>query len=135
MLRLIFIISSFVFLSLNVANAQVVIDGPNLQIGPGMQFGAGSLRGVGLGSAKIVGNFYCYPSSNQTKILASRNVNDLHPNWKPPSFVGTSWSLKVLKVFDDQNNTFIYGNLISPKGGVVDKGVYGIDGEWICQTN
>ena len=35
----------------------------------------------------------CAPKTNAAKILRTKNVNDVDPNWAPPAFIGTSWSL------------------------------------------
>jgi len=34
----------------------------------------------------------CAPKTNAAKILRTKNVNDVDPNWAPPAFIGLSWS-------------------------------------------
>ena len=115
----------------NFAFAQVVISGPGLELGPGIQFGSDI---KGLGKAKILGTVLCRPNDNQTPILGSRNPSDYHPNWRPPNSIGPGWSLKLDKVYDDLQYTFYHGDLISPKGVTVDRGVYTLQKGWVCET-
>src|SRR6266404_3430282 len=47
----------------------------------------------------------CAPKTNAAKILRTKNVNDVDPNWAPPAFIGLSWSLIETK----QEGIFLSG--------------------------
>ena len=70
----------------------------------------------------------CAPKTNATKILRTKNVNDVDPNWAPPAFIGTSWSLIETR----QEGEFLSGVLVNPRGGVLPGRVYVIANEWDC---
>lgn len=70
----------------------------------------------------------CAPKTNAAKILRTKNVNDVDPNWAPPAFIGTSWSLIETR----QEGEFLSGVLVNPRGGVLPGRVYVIANEWDC---
>ena len=70
----------------------------------------------------------CAPKTNATKILRTKNVNDVDPNWAPPAFIGTSWSLIETR----QEGEFLSGVLVNPRGGVLPGRIYVIANEWDC---
>ena len=39
----------------------------------------------------------CAPKATGAKILRTKNLKDVDPNWAPPAFIGTSWSLIEIK--------------------------------------
>ena len=68
----------------------------------------------------------CAPKTNAAKILRTKNVNDVDPNWAPPAFIGTSWSLIETR----QEGEFLTGVLVNPRGGVLPGRVFVIANEW-----
>lgn len=75
----------------------------------------------------------CNPISNAARILKTPNPNDIHPDWKGESYVGLSWGVRSNgKAIRKDAGTFLKGNLISPRGGVVNKGIYIVASEWEC---
>ena len=70
----------------------------------------------------------CAPKTNAAKILRTKNVNDVDPNWAPPSFIGTSWSLIETR----QEGVFLSGVLVNPRGNALPGRVFVIASEWDC---
>ena len=70
----------------------------------------------------------CAPKTNAAKILRTKNVNDVDPNWAPPAFIGTSWSLIETR----HEGEFLSGVLVNPRGGVLPGRVFVIANEWDC---
>ena len=73
----------------------------------------------------------CAPIDYNPKILSSPNPKSIHPDWKG-SEVGTSWGFFSTKKIKNKDGIFLFGNLISPRGGVITKGCYIIYSEWEC---
>jgi len=73
----------------------------------------------------------CAPIDYNPKILSSPNPKSVHPDWKE-SQVGTSWSFFSTKKIENKDGVFLFGNLISSRGGVITKGCYIIYSEWEC---
>jgi hypothetical protein len=70
----------------------------------------------------------CSPAAPGARILRSPDVNDIHPDWRPPAVIGTSWSLLGVR----REREFLSGRLVSPRGGVQRGRVYVIPSEWLC---
>ena len=70
----------------------------------------------------------CAPKTNAAKILRTKNVNDVDPNWAPPAFIGTSWSLIETR----HEGGFLSVVLVNPRGGVLPGRVFVIANEWDC---
>lgn len=70
----------------------------------------------------------CAPKTNAAKILRTKNVNDVDPNWAPPAFIGTSWSLIETR----QEGEFLSGVLVNPRGNALPGRVFVIASEWDC---
>ena len=70
----------------------------------------------------------CAPKATGAKILRTKNVNDVDPNWAPPAFIGTSWSLIEVK----REGRFLRGRLVDPRGGIQRGRVFVIASEWDC---
>ena len=70
----------------------------------------------------------CAPKATGTKILRTKNVNDVDPNWAPTAFIGTSWSLIEVK----REGRFLRGRLVDPRGGIQRGRVFVIASEWDC---
>ena len=79
----------------------------------------------------IIVKLNCASIDYNPKILSSPNPKSIHPEWKE-SEVGTSWSFFSTKKIDNKDGVFLFGNLISPRGGVITKGCYIIYSEWEC---
>jgi hypothetical protein len=77
-------------------------------------------------------NIGCAPKSNQSRILSSPSPNDIHPQWGGESYIGTSWTLVVNQIIKTNVNTYLQGDLYSPRGGIVNKNVFVIENEWDC---
>jgi hypothetical protein len=75
--------------------------------------------------------FNCAPIDYNPKILSSPIPNSIHPEWKE-SEVGSSWSFISSKKIENKDGIFLFGNLISPKGGVLCNACYIIYSEWEC---
>lgn len=79
----------------------------------------------------IIIKLNCAPIDYNPKILSSPNPKSIHPEWKDNE-VGTSWSFLSTKKIENKDGVFLFGNLISPRGGVITKGCYIIYSEWEC---
>lgn len=79
--------------------------------------------------------FDCSPTMNTARILDKPLANSLHKDWTGENEIGLSWSLKgryrVRDTFSGQE--YLQGDLISPRGSVVNKGVYVLPAEWFCK--
>lgn len=77
----------------------------------------------------------CAPVSTEASILASADMNDIHPQWADGSTVGLSWSLDLQGDEEGADGAyFLYGDLIDPRGNVATRGVYVSDMEWECDS-
>jgi hypothetical protein len=75
----------------------------------------------------------CAPVSTQAKILSSADSSDIHPDWSDGSHVGLSWSLDLMGDEEGSDGEFyLWGDLIDPRGNVVNPGVYVSVMEWEC---
>jgi hypothetical protein len=79
----------------------------------------------------IIIKLNCAPYNYNPKILSSPNPKSIHTDWKE-SEVGESWSFFSTKKIENKDGVFLFGNLISPRGGVITKGCYIIYSEWDC---
>ena len=78
----------------------------------------------------------CAPISTDARILASADVEDVHPDWSDGSTIGLSWSLIPTGDAEDDNGEFyMIGDLIDPRGSVVTEGVYVPVMEWECDSD
>lgn len=78
----------------------------------------------------------CSPIDTEASVLASPDMTDIHPDWSDGSTVGLSWSLDIRG--DRQGSDgewYIFGDLIDPKGSVVNSGVYVSAMEWECDSD
>ena len=74
----------------------------------------------------------CAPLDYNPKILSSPNPKSIHPWQKSGGEVGESCSFFSSKKIENENGIFLFGDLISPRGGVITKGCYIIYSEWEC---
>ena len=75
----------------------------------------------------------CSPENYGPKILTSPKIDAIHPDWKKGyGEVGVSCSFFASKKIEVENFVFLYGDLISPRGGVLTKNCYVLFNEWDC---
>lgn len=74
----------------------------------------------------------CNPIDNSARILNSPSPMDIHDSWTGGSAIGTAWSLEVRGMSQDETGIYLKGNLYSPRGGLVNPGVYVLLKEWHC---
>jgi hypothetical protein len=75
----------------------------------------------------------CSPLAQTARILATPNPNDIHPDWRGESTVGLAWSFEVKDSARSQTGTFYKGDLISPRGGTVNRNAFILASEWQCE--
>jgi hypothetical protein len=89
-------------------------------------------------AAAPVPRLMCNPKDNTARVLASPSPNATHPDWSGPDTVGTSLTF----VADDgpldghkdpHSNPYLRGDLLSARGGVLNRGVYVLFKEWDCR--
>jgi hypothetical protein len=73
----------------------------------------------------------CAPIDYNPKILSGPNPKSIHPKWKE-SEIGESFSFFSTKKIENKDGVFLFGNLISPRGAVIEEGCYIIYSEWDC---
>jgi hypothetical protein len=69
----------------------------------------------------------CSPRIVGAKILASRDIKDIHPAWTDAS-IGLGWSLVNIR----QEGNFLSGSLVTTRGAQEKYRVFVLPGEWIC---
>lgn len=75
----------------------------------------------------------CSPENYGPKILTSPKIEAIHPDWvKGHGEVGESCSFFASKKIEVDNTIFLFGDLISPRGGVLTKNCYVLYSEWDC---
>lgn len=97
--------------------------------------GATIYRGTTTCSA-IEGNLskrmVCAPKGTTARILKSAAPNDIHPDWKGESYIGTGWRIELTNALLKDGNVYLFGDVLSPRGGVVNRGIFVLAGEWDC---
>lgn len=84
-------------------------------------------------AAPVVGT--CSPVSTDAGIYASPDSSDVHPDWADGSQVGLSWTFEQRGEEEGANGSYyLFGDLLDPKGRVVNKGVYVSDMQWECDA-
>lgn len=74
----------------------------------------------------------CNARDNTARILTSQSPNDIHPDWKGESYVGTGMAFVVRKVVTTDVGRYLFGDLYSTRGSVINPNVYVIAKEWSC---
>lgn len=75
----------------------------------------------------------CSPIDVSARILTKPAPNAIHPDWSDESRIGLSWTFRPTTTVNGESGmTFLKGDLISPRGGVVNTGVYVLAREWQC---
>ncbi len=72
----------------------------------------------------------CVPQTG-AQVLSEPDNLKVHPDWKPPSGIGDSWSLVEVQIIANPKGRYLYGKLLSPRGGY-QKWVYGRTDQWDC---
>jgi hypothetical protein len=75
----------------------------------------------------------CSPNTNAARILAQPSPNAIHPAWRGDAFVGVSWSFLPRRTVSNMTGQYAFGDLLSPRGGVVNRDVYILLSEWQCE--
>ena len=75
----------------------------------------------------------CTANDTDASILASPDPDDTHPDWDGDNKIGLAWTLAVKRTVKNASGVFYQGDLISPRGGVVTKGVFVVKEEWTCE--
>jgi hypothetical protein len=70
----------------------------------------------------------CSPRMIGAKMLASKNIRDLHPEWIGDS-IGLGWSLVDVR----QEGEFLSGAPVTARGGQLKYRVYVLAREWNCE--
>lgn len=81
---------------------------------------------------------FCNPNEPGVQILRTSNINDIHPDWAPPSFIGDSWNLIEVK---QHSGGFLSGCLVSPRAAISGgrlkcnkkDTVFVVAKEWTCR--
>lgn len=80
--------------------------------------------------------FYCWPLEPGPKVLSTPQSGAVHPDWKPPSYVGTGTPLLVKGRVVDSGVSYLTGDLMSGRGGVdptiMTPDVFTLEQEWTC---
>jgi uncharacterized caspase-like protein len=82
-------------------------------------------------STNQIGGIQCVPQYG-AQVLSEPDRTKVHPDWKPPSEIGTSWGLLEVQIIANSKGRYLYGKLISPRGGY-QKWVYGRTDQWSCR--
>jgi hypothetical protein len=75
----------------------------------------------------------CYPNSVAARLLQSASPNDIHPRWGGSSSIGLDWRVEGLRAVNRDGVAYLSGDLISPRGGIINHDVTIIAAEWTCQ--
>jgi hypothetical protein len=74
----------------------------------------------------------CSPKSATARILASANPNDLAPNWRGETRIGSSWNFRPKRSLVKENVVYLEGEVVSPRGSTVEQDVFILLDEWFC---
>ena len=77
----------------------------------------------------------CLPKNNTARILTKPAPNAIHPDWMGDSYVGLGWSFAAKRIIADTTGDYGFGDLLSPRGGVVNHDVYVVLSEWDCSPS
>ena len=80
--------------------------------------------------------FYCWPLEPGAEVLSAPQSGAIHPDWKPPSRVGTGTPLFVKGRLVDRGVPYLAGDLMTSQGGVdptdMTPDVFTLEKEWTC---
>ena len=94
----------------------------------------------------FIDKFSCYPPNGTNRILDKPDTNSIHSAWienyKGGSNLGTSWSFLGNKMIENSQGKFLFGDIYSPRGGILNIKENGYDGpvyvfynDWDCSVN
>jgi len=75
----------------------------------------------------------CSPNSVAARVLQSDAPNDIHPAWGGRSNIGLGWRFEVLGAAKRDGVVYLNGDIIGPRGGVINRDVMIIAHEWACR--
>jgi hypothetical protein len=75
----------------------------------------------------------CVPKAPTARLLQSANPNDIDPNWRGESRIGTSWTFIRDQTVQTDIAVYFVGQLVSPRGGVQKKPIFILPNEWNCE--
>lgn len=75
---------------------------------------------------------WCHPTDNTARVLSSANANDVHPDWRGESYLGMAWAMQPKRRAEKNGVVYYSGDLYSPRGGLVNPGVFVLAREWEC---
>ena len=80
-------------------------------------------------------NLSCSPKDSTARVLQSPAPNDTHPDWTGESQLGTAWELRAHgRVKDDMGVRYLFGEIVSPRGGIISARAFVIEKEWTCEA-
>jgi hypothetical protein len=76
----------------------------------------------------------CVPKDNMARVLESAHPYDNAPNWTGTNSIGTGYTFlpKRYVVIDAEGGIFLQGDLLTPRGAVMQEGVFILYNEWDC---
>jgi hypothetical protein len=77
----------------------------------------------------------CLPKNNTARILTKPAPNAIHPDLRGDSYVGLGWSFAAKRIVADTTGDYGFGDILSPRGGVVNHNVYVLLSEWDCSSS
>lgn len=84
--------------------------------------------------AEIMKGNGCVPKDNMARVLKSAHPYDNAPNWTGKNYIGTGYTFlpKRYVVTDAVGGIFLQGDLLTPRGAVMQRGVFVLYDEWNC---
>ena len=84
--------------------------------------------------AEIVKGNGCVPKDNMARVLKSAHPYDNAPNWTGTNTIGIGYTFlpKRYVVTDAVGGIFLQGDLLTPRGAVMQQGVFILYDEWNC---
>jgi len=86
--------------------------------------------------------FNCVARIGTNKIYSSPDTNSIHPSWEKSEDFGLSWGFLATKLISNNQGEFLFGDIITPRGGIFNVKQNGFDGQvyvnlkdWDCSTN
>jgi len=76
----------------------------------------------------------CVPKDNMARVLKSAHPYDNAPNWTGNNTIGTGYTFLPQRyvVTDAVGGIFLQGDLLTPRGAVMQEGVFILYNEWNC---
>lgn len=74
----------------------------------------------------------CNALDGASRVLQSTNPNDISPDWRSESYIGTDWYFVPAKSLSQDGLEYMRGDLYSPRGSLQGE-VYVLAREWECR--